>query len=79
MPAAKLIKIRKAVMRQSSKLRGVRVILTFAFLMAAITMPHEAWSQAAPLLDEWVVVIDAGHGGKAVSYTHLTLPTNREV
>jgi N-acetylmuramoyl-L-alanine amidase len=51
-------------MRQSSKLRGVRVILTFAFLMAAITMPHEAWSQAAPLLDEWVVVIDAGHGGK---------------
>jgi N-acetylmuramoyl-L-alanine amidase len=64
MPAAKLIKIRKAVMRQSSKLRGVRVILTFAFLMAAITMPHEAWSQAAPLLDEWVVVIDAGHGGK---------------
>lgn len=51
-------------MRQSSKLRGVRVILTFAFLMAAITMPHEAWSQAAPLLDDWVVVIDAGHGGK---------------
>lgn len=51
-------------MRQSSKLRGVRVILTFAFLMAAITMPHEVWSQAAPLLDEWVVVIDAGHGGK---------------
>ena len=64
MPAAKLIKIRKADMRQSSKLRGVRVIVTFAFLMAAITMPHEAWSQAAPLLDEWVVVIDAGHGGK---------------
>ena len=51
-------------MRQSSKLRGVRVIVTFAFLIAAITMPHEAWSQAAPLLDEWVVVIDAGHGGK---------------
>jgi len=51
-------------MRQSSKLRGGRVILTFAFLMAAITMPHEAWSQAAPLLDNWVVVIDAGHGGK---------------
>ncbi len=22
------------------------------------------WSQAAPLLDEWIVVIDAGHGGK---------------
>src|SRR5665647_582989 len=64
MPAAKLIKIRKADMRQSSKLRGVRVILTFAFLMAAIIMPHEAWSQAAPLLDDWVVVIDAGHGGK---------------
>lgn len=51
-------------MRQSSKLRGGRVILTFAFLMAAITMPYEAWSQAAPLLDDWVVVIDAGHGGK---------------
>jgi N-acetylmuramoyl-L-alanine amidase len=27
-------------------------------------MPHEVWSQAAPLNDEWVVVIDAGHGGK---------------
>ncbi len=51
-------------MRQSSKFRGVRVNLTFAFLMAAITMPHEVWSQAAPLNDEWVVVIDAGHGGK---------------
>ncbi len=51
-------------MLQRSKLRGVRVILTFAFMMAAITMPHKAWSQAAPLLDDWVVVIDAGHGGK---------------
>ena len=51
-------------MRQSSKFRGLRVILTFAFLMASITMPYEAWSQAAPLLDDWVVVIDAGHGGK---------------
>jgi N-acetylmuramoyl-L-alanine amidase len=48
-------------MRQSSKFRGLRVILTFAFLTASITMPHEAW---APLLDDWVVVIDAGHGGK---------------
>jgi N-acetylmuramoyl-L-alanine amidase len=64
MPAAKLIKIRKAVMRQSSKFRGLRVILTFAFLIVSITMPREAWSQAAPLLDDWVVVIDAGHGGK---------------
>ncbi len=64
MPAAKLIKIRKAVRLQSSKLRGVRVILTFAFLMAAITMPREVRSQAAPPPDEWVVVIDAGHGGK---------------
>jgi N-acetylmuramoyl-L-alanine amidase len=64
MPPAKLIKIRKAVMRQSSKFRGLRVYLTFAFLMAAITMPHEVSSQAAPLTDEWVVVIDAGHGGK---------------
>jgi N-acetylmuramoyl-L-alanine amidase len=64
MPAAKLIKIRKAVMRQSSKFRGLRVILTFAFLTASITMPHEAWAQSAPLLDDWVVVIDAGHGGK---------------
>jgi len=64
MPPAKLIKIRKAVMRQSSKFRGVRVNLTFAFLVAAITMPHEVWSQAAPLTDEWIVVIDAGHGGK---------------
>ncbi len=51
-------------MWQRSKLKGARVIVTFACLMAAITMPHEALSQAAPLLDEWVVVIDAGHGGK---------------
>lgn len=51
-------------MRQSSKFRGLRVILTFAFLTASITMPHEAWAQSAPLLDDWVVVIDAGHGGK---------------
>jgi N-acetylmuramoyl-L-alanine amidase len=51
-------------MRQSSKLRGVRVIVTFVFLTAAITMPHKGWSQAAPVSDEWVVVIDAGHGGK---------------
>jgi N-acetylmuramoyl-L-alanine amidase len=64
MPAAKLIKIRKAVMRQRTKISGVRDILAIAFIMAAITMPHEAWSQAAPSMDDWVVVIDAGHGGK---------------
>ena len=27
-------------------------------------------------MDKPVVVIDPGHGGVAVSYTHLTLPTN---
>jgi N-acetylmuramoyl-L-alanine amidase len=64
MPPAKLIKIRKAVMLQSTKISGAKDILAIAFLLAAITMPHRAWSQATPSPDDWVVVIDAGHGGK---------------
>ena len=51
-------------MRQTTKIKGVRDILAIAFLLAAITMPQRVWSQAAPSLKDWVVVIDAGHGGK---------------
>lgn len=72
MPATKLMKIRKAVMRQKTKIRGVRDILFCAVLMAAITMPVEVFAQAAYADQEWVVVIDAGHGGKdpgSIGYT----------
>jgi N-acetylmuramoyl-L-alanine amidase len=64
MPAAKLIKIRIAVMRQSTKIRGLKDILAGALLMAAITMPAGLGAQPLPAENEWVVVIDAGHGGK---------------
>lgn len=64
MPAAKLIKIHKAVMRQSTKIKGIRDILIFLFMLAAITMPQKGWSQAVSSAEEWVVVLDAGHGGK---------------
>jgi N-acetylmuramoyl-L-alanine amidase len=64
MPATKLMKFRKAVKRQKTKIRGSRDILVLAFTLAAITMPVNIWSQAAPDEKEWVVVIDAGHGGK---------------
>jgi N-acetylmuramoyl-L-alanine amidase len=63
-PATKLIKIHKAVMRQSTKIKGLRDILTYAVLIASITMPTALQSQALPDEDEWVVVIDPGHGGK---------------
>jgi N-acetylmuramoyl-L-alanine amidase len=51
-------------MRQSTKIRGLRDILAGAFLIAAITMPAPLSSQSLPAEDQWVVVIDAGHGGK---------------
>lgn len=64
MPATKLIKFRIAVMRQSTKIRGLKDILAGAIMMAAITMPAVLQAQAVPAENEWVVVIDAGHGGK---------------
>jgi N-acetylmuramoyl-L-alanine amidase len=64
MPATKLIKIHKAVMRQSTKIKGIRDILISLFMLAAITMPQKGWSQAPPSADDWVVVLDAGHGGR---------------
>jgi N-acetylmuramoyl-L-alanine amidase len=64
MPATKLMKIRKALKRQKTKISGARDILVSALLMAAITMPVDVWSQPLPGQKEWVVVIDAGHGGK---------------
>ena len=63
-PATKLIKIRKAVMRQTTKIRGLRVIPAYTLFVAAISMPVIVMSQSLPAEDEWVVVIDAGHGGR---------------
>jgi N-acetylmuramoyl-L-alanine amidase len=64
MPSAKLIKIREAEMLQITKIRGLKGILACVCLMASITMPQKLWSQPVPDSKEWVVVIDAGHGGK---------------
>lgn len=52
-------------MRQSTKIRGVRVIPACAVLIAAISMPVSVKSQPLPDEDKWVVVIDPGHGGRA--------------
>jgi len=51
-------------MRQMTKIRGLKYILAGAFALASITMPATLWSQPVPAENEWVVVIDAGHGGK---------------
>ena len=51
-------------MRQSTKISGLRDILAGAVLVAAITMPAPLCSQSLPAEDQWVVVIDPGHGGK---------------
>lgn len=45
------------------KIRGIRAILTAAFLTVPIIMPP-AFCSHPPEGKEWVVVIDAGHGGK---------------
>lgn len=64
MPTAKLIKIREAEMLQITKIRGLKGILVCVCLMASITMPHKLQSQPVPDSKKWVVVIDAGHGGR---------------
>jgi N-acetylmuramoyl-L-alanine amidase len=51
-------------MRQNTKITGLRDILAGAFMATAITMPAALCAQPVPAEDEWVVVIDAGHGGK---------------
>lgn len=51
-------------MRQRTKIRGLRDILACAIIAAAITMPSALTAQPLPSEDQWVVVIDAGHGGK---------------
>lgn len=51
-------------MRQTTKIRGLKVIPAYALFIAAISMPGIVMSQSLPAKDEWVVVIDAGHGGK---------------
>ncbi len=50
-------------MRHKIKIRGIRAILTAAFLTVPIIMPPAFCSQP-PEGKEWVVVIDAGHGGR---------------
>jgi N-acetylmuramoyl-L-alanine amidase len=64
MPATKLIKIRVAVMQQNTKIRGLKDILTAVVMMASIIMPLNGWSQPGTAEKQWVVVIDAGHGGR---------------
>ena len=45
-----------------------------------ITLPHfEPDLPVAPGRDEYMVVCISCHSPRSVSYTHLTLPTNREV
>jgi len=51
-------------MRQNTKKRGLKDILMWTIALATITMPVTLWSQPVPEENEWVVVIDAGHGGK---------------
>ncbi len=51
-------------MRQNTKIRGVGDILRGILILSAITMPLLLHSQPLPEKDHWVVVIDAGHGGK---------------
>lgn len=51
-------------MRQSTKIRALKDILACALLVAAITVPAGLRAQPLPAENEWVVVIDAGHGGK---------------
>lgn len=51
-------------MRQITKIRGLKDILISLLMMASITMPLTGWSQPLTAEKEWVVVIDAGHGGK---------------
>jgi N-acetylmuramoyl-L-alanine amidase len=47
-----------------TKIGGLKYILTGALSLAAITMPATLLSQPVPSENEWVVVIDPGHGGK---------------
>jgi N-acetylmuramoyl-L-alanine amidase len=51
-------------MRQNTKIRGLKDILMLTIALATITMPATLWSQMVPEENEWVVVIDPGHGGK---------------
>ena len=51
-------------MRQITKISGLRDILAGAVMVATITMPTPLRSQPLPAEDQWIVVIDAGHGGK---------------
>lgn len=64
MPVAKLIKIRKGVMRLNTKIGGIKAILISAIVTGTICMPFRTYAQPSPVKNTWVVVIDAGHGGK---------------
>mgnify|MGYP003301926177 CR=1 FL=1 len=45
-------------------------------LLLAVTELDDAWDVAE---DEWNLLVQRARGEVTVSYTHLTLPTNREV
>ncbi len=51
-------------MLHSTKIRGLKYILICTLILASITMPARLKAQPPPAEKEWVVVIDAGHGGK---------------
>ncbi len=51
-------------MRQNTKIRGLKDILIWTIALATITMPATLLSQMVPEKNEWVVVIDPGHGGR---------------
>ncbi len=51
-------------MRHYTKIRGLKDILMCILILAAITMPLNGSSQPLTAARQWVVVIDAGHGGK---------------
>ncbi len=64
MPVAKLIKFREGVMRHHSKIRSIKIILFSVLISGTISMPCVLQAQPSPIKKQWVVVIDAGHGGR---------------
>ena len=55
----------------------------FNFSAGPAALPEEVLQQAASEMLDWhgsgMSVMEMSHRGKAVSYTHLTLPTKRIV
>ena len=62
--------------RGGRRLAGIILVLAAAFLLAA---PFAFKPYGIFILSMWAVMTIAAIGLNPVSYTHLTLPTNREV